>query len=298
MKPISLLKCLFCAVIATSAQAQDEVDKSATLSIFTGAMNYQGDLKPNNFTTDHCSFTAGISIRKPLNHWFAIRGGVNVGSIKASDSWNDEDLRPRNLSFNTTIKEAYLGLEISVLDISSGGFTPYVYAGLAAFHFNPWTTDNSGQKVYLKPLSTEGQGIADYPESKPYNLTQLCIPFGGGFRVALSDGIRIGVEFNQRKSFTDYIDDVSGNYVDADILLRERGIKAVELAYRADELPTGRPIFPSHGDKRGTPTQMDWYYFFGTTLEVKLSSLGGLFTKKNRVANQRCPRNVNYSVRL
>lgn len=297
MKPIRLLSVLFCAGITTAAQSQ-EMDRSMTLSIFSGAMNYQGDLKPNNFTTDHCNFTGGITLRKPLNNWFAIRGGVNVGSIEAADAWNDEDLRPRNLSFNTTIKEAYLGLEISVLDISSGAFTPYVYAGVAAFHFNPWTLDKNNEKVYLQPLSTEGQGFAEYPESKPYKLTQFCIPFGGGIRVALSDAIRIGVEFNQRKSFTDYIDDVSGNYVDGDVLLRERGIKAVELAYRADELPTGRPIFPTHGDKRGTPSEMDWYYFFGATMEIKLSSLGGIFERKNKVANQRCPRNVNYSAKL
>jgi len=296
MKPISLLTGILCVGVIHSSQAQ-EMDKSATISFFNGAMNYQGDLKPNTFTIENCSFTTGITIRKPLNQWFALRGGFNVGSIKAADEWNDENLKGRNLSFTTTIKEAYLGLEVSVLDIASGVFTPYVYAGIAAFNFNPWTRDNNGEKTYLQPLSTEGQGLSQYPDRKPYNLTQICIPFGGGFRVAVSDALSIGIEFNQRKSFTDYIDDVSSNYVDRDALLQARGSKAVELAYRADELPGGRPIFPAHGEKRGTPTEMDWYYFFGFTTEVKLSSLGGLFNKRKPVANQRCPRNVNYMVK-
>lgn len=291
MKKIRLLTALFCAGIATVASAQ-EVDRAMTLSVFTGAMNYQGDLKPNNFTSNHCSFTTGISVRKPLNYWFALRGGVNVGSIEASDAWNDEDLRPRNLSFNTTVKEAYLGLEISILDISTGRFTPYVYAGVAAFHFNPWTRDRNNEKVYLQPLGTEGQGIAGNPQAKPYKLTQFCLPFGGGIRVALSDAIRLGIEFNQRKTFTDYLDDVSGTYADADALMQAHGPMAVDLAYRADELPNARAIYPAHGEKRGTPSEMDWYYFFGTTLEIKMSSLGGLFHKRKSIASQRCPRNI------
>ena len=285
---------MLCICIGISSQAQ-ELDKSATFSLFSGGMNYQGDLKPKTFTIENSSPAIGFSIRKPLNRWFSLRGGFNTGTIKAADAWNNEDLKVRNLSFTTTIKEAYIGLEVAILDISSGRFAPYMYGGIAVFHFNPWARDNNGVKTYLKPLSTEGQGLSAYPDSKPYNLTQICIPFGGGFRFAITDGLNIGLEFNQRKSFTDYIDDVSGNYVERDDLLREKGIKAVELAYRADEIPGGRPIFPSHGDKRGTPSEMDWYYFFGATMEVKLSSFGGLFKHTKSVANQRCPRNINYS---
>jgi hypothetical protein len=77
-------------------------------------------------------------------------------------------------------------------------------------------------------------------------------------------------------------------------LLREKGPKALELAYRADELPGGRPIFPNHGDKRGTPTQMDWYYFLGITLEAKLNAIGGLFKFDKSGYSQKCPRNVLY----
>ncbi|MBC7872836.1 MAG: outer membrane beta-barrel protein [Ferruginibacter sp.] len=293
MKPFSLLPVILSIFICHQSHAQ-ELDKSATISLFTGVMNYQGDVKPDNFTIDHSNLAVGISIRKPLNRWFAVRGGVNMGKISAADRWNSEDLKARNLSFTTTIKEAYLGLEISVLDMSAGRFTPYVYGGIAVFHFNPWTNDKNGTKTFLKPLSTEGQGLSQYPDQKPYNLTQLCLPFGGGARFAVNDGLSVGVEFNQRKSFTDYIDDVSSHFVDRDALLQEKGILAVELAYRSDELPGGRPLFPAHGEKRGTPSQMDWYYFFGLTMEMKLSNFGGILKNNRSVANQRCPRNVSY----
>lgn len=296
MKTLRALLVILGICIYQFSSAQEQ-DKSTTISLFTGAINYQGDVNPNSFTLSHSNFAAGIIIRKPLNRWLTLRAGATMGKIEAADKWNREYLKPRNLSFATTIKEAYIGLEITVLDMSAGRFTPYLYGGIAVFHFNPWTLDNTGTKTYLKPLSTEGQGLSQYPEKKTYNLTQLCLPLGGGIKFAVSDGLSVGLELSQRKSFTDYIDDVSGEYIDGEVLLREKGSKAVELAYRADELPGGRPFFPAHGDQRGTPSEMDWYYFVGLNLEMKLSSIGGIFNLFNNnkaIANQRCPRNVSY----
>ena len=95
-----------------------------------------------------------------------------MGSIEAADRYNRDYLKPRNLSFNTSIKEASLGLETSLLDLSTTRFTPYVYGSISLYHFNPWAYDNSGKKVFLQPLSTEGQGLPQYSKQKPYKLTQ------------------------------------------------------------------------------------------------------------------------------
>lgn len=293
MKTIRNLAFACCILLSHNSFAQ-ELDRSTTISLFTGAINYQGDINPNSFTLKHSNLATGIIIRKPLNRWFTLRAGTNIGKIEAADKWNRDYLQPRNLSFTTSIKEAYIGLEVSVLDMSVGRFTPYLYGGLAVFHFNPWTRDKDGVKTYLKPLSTEGQGLSQYPGQKPYALTQLCLPFGGGVKYAVSDGFSIGLEFSQRKSFTDYIDDVSTHFVDAGILMQEKGARAVELAYRNDELPGGRPFFPSHGEQRGTPSEMDWYYFVGLTLETRLNKLGGIFNLFDKtVSSQRCPK-INY----
>ncbi|HEX2627514.1 MAG TPA: DUF6089 family protein [Chitinophagaceae bacterium] len=293
--PKSLLVCA-CLFTVTGLKAQ-EFSKDLTVSLFTGVINYQGDLNPNSFTFKNSNFSAGITVRKPISRWFALRAGVNMGTIEAADRNNRDYLKPRNLSFKTSIKEAYAGLELTLLNSSTSRITPYIYGGIAVFHFNPWTYDNNGEKTFLKPLGTEGQGLPQYPSQKPYNLTQLSLPFGGGIRYALNDGIAIGIEFSQRKSFTDYIDDVSTNFVDYNTLLQARGPKAVELAYRGDEIPGGAANYPVHGEQRGTPSEMDWYYFLGTTLEIKLSALGNLFKRQNDVHgsyNLRCPRNVNY----
>ena len=91
-------------------------------------------------------------------------------------------------------------------------------------------------KSFFTTTSTEGQGtINNIPEQKPYKLTQLALGFGGA-RYAINDNMNIGVELVQRKTFTDYLDDVSSIYVDHNVLLQAKGAKAVEMAYRGDEL--------------------------------------------------------------
>lgn len=278
-----------CVLAALACSAQ-ETDNTASLSLFAGVINYQGDMNPNSFTFSHSNFSAGIIARKPLGPVFSLRAGIVHGRIEAADRWNRDYLKPRNLSFTTSITEAHLALEINVLDITTNKFSPYAYGGIALFHFNPWTTDNNGVKTFLKPLSTEGQGLPEYPNQKPYQLTQMALAFGGGIKFAVSETIKIGLEISQRKTFTDYLDDLSSHYTDRDVLLMAKGPKAVELAYRGDELPGGNPLFPTHGEQRGTPSEMDWYYYSGMTLEINLNNAGEMFKSHRSVAGMRCPR--------
>src|SRR5258708_5350638 len=77
-----------------------------------------------------------------------------------------------------------------------------------------------------------------------------------------------------RKLFTDYLDDVSTNYVDQNLLLLNRGPKAVELAYRGDELKNGSS-YPPAGSKRGGSSVNDWYYFTMFTASFRLGGNGG-----------------------
>lgn len=260
----------------------------ATLTLFAGTINYQGDLKPNSFTFNHSNFTASFIYRKPLNRWLSWRLGAGMGQIEGADRYNRDYLKPRNLSFYTDLKEINTALELTMFDLAAWKFTPYVYGGIALYHFNPWTYDANGKKVFLKPLSTEGQGFT----IKPYALTQIAIPFGAGVKYALNDCMNIGIEFSQRKTFTDYLDDVSSYFIDQNLLLQQRGPVAVQLAFRGDELPGGRS-YPREGTIRGTPSEMDWYYFLGATFEMKFSCFKNMSShkgKKHLAYNpNRCP---------
>lgn len=257
-------------------------------------INYQGDLKKNQFTYKQANFAAGVFVRVPISNMFTARAGVTFGKIDATDRYNRNELKPRNLSFATDIKEIYAAIEATIPAWEDRKFNPYLIGGAALFHFNPWTRDPGGEKIFLKPLSTEGQGLSEYPDRNPYQLTQSAIVFGGGIRHQLSPSVNIGLEITERKTFTDYIDDVSSTYVDQTILLRARGPKAVELAYRADELPGGNPLYPGHGKQRGATGQKDWYYFVGLTLQVKIAGNGEQFGRGMRGAGLRCPRFPGY----
>ena len=288
LKTIALSIALF---LCLSSREQVRVS-DATLSIFTGTINYEGDLKPNSFTFNHSNIAVSVVLRKPLNKWLSWRAGASIGKIEGADRYNRDYLKPRNLSFYSNIKEVYTGFGVNLLDITTKRYTPYAYSGVALYHFNPWTYDQNHQKVYLKPLSTEGEGLPEYPGRKPYKLTQLAIAFGGGFKFAVTECLNIGIEFSERKTFTDYLDDVSGYFVDGNVLLQERGPKAVELSYRGDELPDGNQNYPAEGTQRGTHTEMDWYYFFGVTLEVRIGKIHDMFTgwgKSYSLSQFRCP---------
>lgn len=277
-----------------SASTQ-EFDTSPTIGLFAGAMNYQGDLKPNSFTFEHSNLILSLIVRKPLSRWFAVRAGVTMGKVEAADRYNRDYLQRRNLSFASGIKELFTVFEADVLDISTKKFTPYAYGGIVLYHFTPYTFDANNNRVYLQPLSTEGQGLPSYPDRKVYKLTQFAAAFGGGLRVAITNCTSIALEFSQRKTFTDYLDDVSTSYIDRNTLLTAKGQLAVDLAYRGDEVHNPSP-YPPDGEQRGTPTEADWYYFIGISADVRINcvkeKLSGLFALKNRGnARQykRCP---------
>jgi len=292
----SLLLITLCLSILSINSFSQDGSKGTYIGFILGKMNYQGDLNPNSFTFSHSKATTGINIRQSLNRWISFKGGFAIGQIDAADHYNRDYLKTRNLSFKTTVKEISIGLEASLLDLSTKRFTPYLFGDLVLYHFNPWAYDMSGNKVFLQPLSTEGQGLSQFPEQKPYKLTQIALGFGFGLRYAINENMNIGVELLQRKTFTDHLDDVSSIYVDQNVLLQAKGAKAVEMAYRGDEI-TGGPPYPSHGAQRGTPSEMDWYYFFGINFEIKFSAFAKLFKgigaeNSSALHFTRCPKNV------
>lgn len=282
---------LILSFISLQLVAQN-IDKGWHIGLLGGLVNYQGDLQPNSFSFQRSPFFSQAWIRKNLNSRMAVKTGIGIGRITAADKYNRDYLQARNLSFQTNIKEAFLNLEIAILDIQHSRWTPFGYAGIVAFHFDPYTYDQAGDKIYLKPLSTEGQGLSDFPDRKPYKLTQMALGFGGGVHFLVGEGLTVSLQTGQRKTFTDYLDDVSSSYVDKNKLLAARGEKAVELAFRGDELNSNSP-YPSHGDQRGTPKEMDWYYYIGLSVEVNLSKTNNLFSSIfNRGKNSyvvRCP---------
>jgi hypothetical protein len=222
------------------------------------------------------NLSKGLYITAYPAEWLGFRLAVNQGRLEGYDSvikdkGGEEVLRKlRNLQFRSSIIEGYAALEISPTvfferyDGLKGKLRPYGVVGVGVFHFNPKgqyiAPDGSRKWVALQPLHLEGQGFAEYPDRKPYSLTQLEIPMGFGFKYYLKENMFIGLEILHRQTFTDYVDDVSTNYIDpslfAKYLTPEQTTLAVQLNNRQNLLGPTRPMDPQRGD----PTQNDAYF--------------------------------------
>ncbi len=298
MKKLSFIT-TFIAVFSTCGHGQ-RID----IDLFGGICNYQGDLQPI-FLTMNLAKPAGFMVVKyGLTNNIFLRAGFAMGSIEGNDKINRVDLKNRNLQFRSQLSEFHAGVEYRFINPENFAVTPYVFAGLGVFSYNPYTS-YQGKKYFLQPLGTEGQGLAQYPEKRPYSLTQFCVPYGAGFKWQVNCNLNLGFEFGHRKLFTDYLDDVSGTFADESTLRNARGQTAVDLAFRRREIDPNKP-YPTEGAGRGNAKQDDWYYFTGFTIGLRLNdcetggfSLGGLFNRNGNGSGGRrgksrtsCPTNV------
>jgi Domain of unknown function (DUF6089) len=244
------------------------------IGVAGGFANYNGDLLDKLYPKKMTNGFIGLTVHYELQDQILIRGSYNFARVNGSDTYSEkEELRMRNLQFESAISEFSFVGEYYLFNLNERRFSPYGFVGLGIFHFDPYSYDSTGRKVFLKPLSTEGQGI--YPNKKPYSLWQPTIPLGGGVKFAITENLRIGIEFGLRKTFTDYLDDVSTSYPDHNDLLAARGQTAVDFSYRTDELPGGDTNFPTKDTQRGGAVQKDVYYFTGLNIIFRPSFGGG-----------------------
>jgi hypothetical protein len=227
------------------------------VEIMPAFSGYYGDLTQKLVNLNEYRPAINLNILYHTGNFVDFRGGIAYGRITANDKYNvSPSIIARNLNFTSDIYEANLMLQFNIADPEFFTSYPYAFIGLGVFHFNPFTRDSTGKKVYLQPLGTEGEGLPQYPGRKMYSLYQLCLPMGAGWKWRLNDNWDMAVEFGFRFTFTDYLDDVSTTYPDPAILAAARGSLAAELSYRG----TGNVVV---GGQRGNPNNKNDSYFFG-----------------------------------
>jgi hypothetical protein len=250
----------------------DKTKVYTALGFSVNALNYYGDLSPRpNRVSSDISFTRpgfGVSLSHRFGPRYTLQAQFMYATLRGSDneSADKTDLQngifryQRNLSFRNQIKELTVVGVIDLFEnentyISRVPFTPYAYLGIAAFLNNPEAqapaTDltgaplaQAGQWVKLRPLGTEGQYSTLAPTDvnygiKPYKALQVAIPFGFGARFRINEVMDFSADIGFRFTFTDYLDDVSQNYVDLDKL---KSPLAQAMSYRTNEL--GAPKNP------------------------------------------------------
>lgn len=312
-----LRKCVFLSVVTLSmhsvSYSQDELRNTTEFGFTTGPMVVLSDLgghagKGTTFIKDYnmnrTKLAFGIYYAVYPAQWLGFRFSGTYGSIQSSDAditshGGDEDSRKaRNLDFRSKIIEGTAMVEFYPTvfledgsDDVAGRLRPYGVLGLGLYHFNPQGTYRSpGGDSYwvdLRPLHTEGEGWAEYPDRKEYSLTQLNIPMGAGIKYFFSENVNISFEIIHRKLFTDYLDDVSKTYVDPTLFAKYLSPSQAAMALYMSNKAAGGYSNPNYtkNSKRGDPGNNDSYFTAGFKIGIRIG--GG---KEDRWRNStHCP---------
>ncbi|NDC41935.1 MAG: hypothetical protein EBZ77_10350, partial [Chitinophagia bacterium] len=282
------LKRILLALLLISPLFLKAQEQHHEIGVQFGVSNYYGDLQPRLFASNGYHPMGGIIYKFFMNPHIGLRFGAAYTTLSGADSLsNIEANRKRNLSFGTHLFEMHGGIEINALpvDIMRFKVTPYAFGGIGAFYFNPYAEDPSGSKVFLRPLSTEGQGLPMYPDRKQYSLVNLSFPVGGGMKFFVGKAFFITTEVGFRYTNTDYLDDVSKSYVDLDTLGAYKGKLAKTMAYRGNTLAIWDKNNPGYGAPRGDTRTNDWYWFANMSITVYFRSFGNA----KEYVKTRCP---------
>jgi hypothetical protein len=265
-RPFTLLALLWGLSGGLSAQVNE-------LGLTIGGAYYLGDINPTRHYPQDTKLTGGIVYRHNLNDRWALRIQGLYGTLQAYDSDSKDTLQLlRNLHFRSRLIEASLLFEVNFFKYRSRGkdsrnWTPFVFWGLCYFRADP-QAELDDTWYDLQPLGTEGQGTSAREGTEPYKVDQFAVPFGAGLKFNFGK-LDIQLEWGMRRTGTDYIDDVSGTYVDNDLLAFENGPLAAALAD-----PSGVNDVPglSNTDRaRGDSNTRDWYNYSGITLTYVIS---------------------------
>ena len=241
--------CTFALVLFLSSSLFSQM-RGWEVGPWLGASNYFGDLN-TEYRFDKLGLAGGALVRFNFNDRLAFGLGMNYAHIAANDANSGNVFQQRrNLNFKSNIYEGVARFDFNFLPYVHGHrdqfFTPYVFAGLSMFYYNP-KKKLDGTTYELRQYGTEGQFEGD-----EYNSTTAALAYGLGIKYDINYRWSINVELSARKIFTDYLDDVSATYPDRRDLEAQRGALAVALSD-----PSIEPKIGDAGRQRGNGKKND-----------------------------------------
>ena len=229
-----------------------------------GTAHYFGDLNTRS-GLNQPKPAIGLFFRKQFGNYVGMRVSGRYAQLGYSDKFSKNDYqRTRNLDFKSNIFEFAVQGDFNFFKYIPNnldyGFTPYITLGVGLFSYDPYTTFD-GEKVFLRPLGTEGQS-GGYLGRTEYGTMAVCIPFGVGIKYSINQKVNLSFEITQRFTTTDYLDDVSTTFAPKDPYFPD-GPNGPSLAYllqdRSWELDPNNMLSSVPGRQRGWSKQKDQY---------------------------------------
>lgn len=276
-----------------------EVGANIGLTAFLGELggaNAIGSDGLRDWNFNQNKFAITLNYQYFIKRNFSVRGNFLFAYLSGDDKNTTEPFRSnRNLSFQAPMFELDAMLQYYILREEPGAkshfieqnfsMNVYVFLGAGLMYFNP-QAEYEGSMVSLQPLGTEGQGLAG--QAKKYSRITAVIPLGFGLSKKVWNYWMLGLEFSYRKTFSDYIDDVSTIYYNNDVLFAERGEMAAYLAdpslgYYIDDNGNQIPLNSTgEGMQRGDPEDKDAFVTGSVSVRFFLAGLSGGRKRVNR----------------
>jgi hypothetical protein len=233
---------------------------------FGGVSYYNGELNPS-IPFSQPKLTYGGLVRYNQGTRWAFKLNGYYGKVTGSDAKSNTN-ENRQLDFESNVFDIALTAEFNFFDYFTGSkrnnWSPFIFGGIGFFTFNP-----KSNGVELRTIGTEGQNVG-FAGRSPYSRFSFSIPFGIGFKFSLNSRISAAFEWSWRRTFTDYLDDVSTTYyLEGDQI--DPGNTSQVLS---DPTMIHQPY-----QERGNPQTADWYGMAGMTLTYKFNLFG----------NRKCP---------
>jgi hypothetical protein len=246
-------------------------ERSLILSGGLGTSTYYGDLANSN-----AYVKANPNVNAALQYFLSNRIGARVELNWFTLAGDDKDANgggrvERNLSFQSSNFELSAVGMINLFTHGDRfyrrpGINIYGFAGIGLLYFNPKATDQLGNSVSLQPLKTEGVS---------YSLVAPVVPVGLGIRFKVSPLFNLSIEAGFRKTFTDYLDDVSTTYPGSASFNGEA--QAIYFSDRRVDPGVNGTV----GGIRGNPDNLDSYMLLNAKVEYYLPwAFGGEDRKK------------------
>jgi hypothetical protein len=248
--------------------------RSLMLTAGTGTSTYYGELtNPGTLLKAQPNLNVGLQIY--VTPQISVRTELNWFQLKGSDADANEPSRKiRGLSFLSNCFEIS---GIGAFNLFANGnryyrrptLNVYAFTGFGLLYFNP-TAKLDGKSYSLEPLKTEGVS---------YSRVAPVIPIGLGVRLKTGPNTNIVFEGGYRKTFTDYLDDVSTKYADpnsfTDPIARYFANPNNPAYNTLTTIPPTEVNNYTTGAKRGNPSATDSYFLLNVKVEYYLPLQSG-----------------------